>query len=113
MGVPPFNRRAVCEKLGAMLRWSIVLAVVVACGGGGKTPERPRPPRAGGEQAAPGITWRRVETARDVPGAPAPGTYQIHLIDVGTGLAILVRGADFALLYDAGSNDKDEKPLRV
>ena len=35
------------------------------------------------------------------------------MIDVGTGLALLVQGADFALLYDAGSNDRDEKPLRV
>jgi len=96
-----------------MLRWSIVFAVVVACSSGGKTPERPRPPTGGGGGEAPGITWKRVETARDVPAAPAPGTYQIHLIDVGTGLAILVRGADFALLYDAGSNDKEEKPLRV
>jgi beta-lactamase superfamily II metal-dependent hydrolase len=35
------------------------------------------------------------------------------MIDVGTGLAVLVRGADFALLYDAGTNDREEKPLRV
>lgn len=35
------------------------------------------------------------------------------MIDVGTGLAILVQGADFAVLYDAGSNDPGEKPLRV
>ncbi len=98
-----------------MLRCSIVLAVVAACSGGGKTPARPRPPTrdGAGSAAAPGITWKRVETARDVPGAPAPGTYQIHLVDVGTGLAILVRGADFALLYDAGTNDKEERPLRI
>lgn len=36
-----------------------------------------------------------------VPGA----TYKIHVIDVGTGLAIFVEGKDFALLYDAGSQD--------
>ncbi len=48
-----------------------------------------------------------------MPPAPAPGTYQVHLIDVGTGLAILIRGADFAMLYDAGSNDRAEKPTRV
>ncbi len=41
------------------------------------------------------------------------GTYRLHLIDVGTGLAILIQGHDFAMLYDAGSNDKDEKPIRV
>lgn len=55
-----------------------------------------------------------VATEADVPTAPPPaGTYRVHLIDVGTGLSILVQGHDFALLYDAGSNDKDEKPLRV
>ena len=36
---------------------------------------------------------------------PTAGTFEIHAIDVGTGLSVLVRGADFALLYDAGSND--------
>jgi competence protein ComEC len=59
------------------------------------------------------MDWRRVETAAAMPPAPAPGTYQIHMIDVGTGLAILVRGADFAMLYDAGTNDREEKPMRV
>jgi beta-lactamase superfamily II metal-dependent hydrolase len=46
------------------------------------------------------------------PGAPAPGTYRIHSIDVGTGLAILVEGADFTLLYDAGSNDDTAREQR-
>ncbi|MCA3019225.1 MAG: MBL fold metallo-hydrolase [Rhodocyclaceae bacterium] len=31
--------------------------------------------------------------------------YELHAIDVGTGLSILVRGPDFSALYDAGSND--------
>jgi hypothetical protein len=44
---------------------------------------------------------------------PPPGTYRVHLIDVGTGLAILVQGHDFNLLYDGGTNDAAEKPLRV
>jgi beta-lactamase superfamily II metal-dependent hydrolase len=35
----------------------------------------------------------------------AEAKYELHAIDVGTGLSILVRGPDFALLYDAGSND--------
>jgi competence protein ComEC len=35
------------------------------------------------------------------------------MIDVGTGLAILLQGHDFNLLYDAGTNDPAEKPLRV
>jgi len=36
--------------------------------------------------------------------ANAPA-FELHAIDVGTGLAIFVRGSDFSLLYDAGSND--------
>jgi competence protein ComEC len=32
-------------------------------------------------------------------------TWTLHAFDVGTGLAILVRGPDFTLLYDGGSND--------
>ncbi|HUS27253.1 MAG TPA: MBL fold metallo-hydrolase [Kofleriaceae bacterium] len=65
-------------------------------------------------QAPPKITWKHVEHATDVPNAPpAEGTYRIHLIDVGTGLAILVQGHDFNLLYDGGTNDAGEKPLRV
>jgi competence protein ComEC len=31
------------------------------------------------------------------------------MIDVGTGLSILVQGSDFALLYDAGTNDPAEQ----
>ena len=54
-----------------------------------------------------------MQTLADLPAAPAPGTYQVHMIDVGTGLAVLVRGADFAMLYDGGTNDRGEKPLRV
>ena len=38
-------------------------------------------------------------------GATVVGTYELHAIDVGTGLSLLVRGPDFVLLYDAGSND--------
>ncbi|MBU1438511.1 MAG: MBL fold metallo-hydrolase [Gammaproteobacteria bacterium] len=34
-----------------------------------------------------------------------PAQFRLHLIDIGTGLAILVEGADFRLLFDAGSAD--------
>jgi competence protein ComEC len=62
----------------------------------------------------PSITWKRVESPDDVPNiAPPAGTYRIHLIDVGTGLSILIQGADFTMLYDAGSNDREETPMRV
>jgi len=35
--------------------------------------------------------------------------FSVHVADVGTGLAVLVRGRDFALVYDAGSNDDDAR----
>lgn len=34
-----------------------------------------------------------------------PSSYKVHVIDVGTGLAVFVEGKNFALLYDAGSQD--------
>jgi competence protein ComEC len=93
------------------VRRAALLALVLAGCPAPKPPARPLPPpRAGG----PTITWKRVASLDDVPNvAPPPGTYRIHLIDVGTGLSILVQGADFNLLYDAGSNDREETPRRV
>ncbi|MCC7537509.1 MAG: MBL fold metallo-hydrolase [Deltaproteobacteria bacterium] len=59
-----------------------------------------------------GLRVARVARGADIPSSrPAPGTYRIHLIDVGTGLSILVQGADFTLLYDGGSRD-DSRGLR-
>lgn len=55
---------------------------------------------------------RRVSDLEEQSGAPAAGTYRIHSIDVGTGLAILVEGPDFTLLYDAGSNDDTAREER-
>jgi len=43
--------------------------------------------------------------ASSVTGVPEAGTYRVHVIDVGTGLSVFVEGSDFALLFDAGSND--------
>ncbi len=96
-----------------MVRWIVLLAVLVGC----PSPRKPttpqitqhEPPRPG----APQLSWHKVETAKDLPGPPAPGSFQIHMIDVGTGLAILIRGADFTMLFDAGTNDREEKPMRV
>src|SRR5437762_3130722 len=96
--------------------WVRALALLaVLCGCPSKHPATPPPPPPPPPPLPQGgaLTWQRVETAAAMPPAPAPGTYQIHLIDVGTGLSILIRGADFAMLYDAGSNDREEKPLRV
>jgi len=51
------------------------------------------------------VVARVVHSPAQVPDAPEAGEYQIHLIDVGTGLAVLVRGADFTFLFDGGSSD--------
>jgi beta-lactamase superfamily II metal-dependent hydrolase len=101
-----------------MLRLLGLLALLSAC----PAPRGPVGPGASETQtgelpAQPGeahITWIRVDSPGDVPSTPPPaGTYRIHLIDVGTGLSILVQGSDFNLLYDAGTNDRTEKPARV
>ena len=56
--------------------------------------------------AAPAAAWAAQPPASGAAsGPPSAGTYVIHSIDVGTGLSIFVEGADFSLLYDAGSND--------
>jgi competence protein ComEC len=93
----------------------VVLAVALLAGCPSHPPRSSIP--TGTLEPAPGeprIKWTRVEAPADVPREPpAPGTYRIHLIDVGTGLSILVQGADFNLLYDAGTNDRDEKPSRI
>jgi competence protein ComEC len=39
------------------------------------------------------------------PSGTASGTVTIDVVDVGTGLAIVIRGDQFALIYDGGSND--------
>jgi competence protein ComEC len=109
---------------------ALSLAVLAACPAPAREPTTPRPvttltpvpaslpqPKPTGEvpaEASPKITWKHVERATDVPNTPPPqGTYRVHLIDVGTGLAIFVQGHDFNLLYDGGTNDAGEKPLRI
>src|ERR1700722_11359554 len=47
--------------------------------------------------------WTRIVSAATPTVAPA--SFTVDAVDVGTGLGILVRGPDFALVYDAGSND--------
>ncbi len=41
----------------------------------------------------------------DAPASTTTNTFTIDVIDVGTGLAVLIQGTDFAVLYDGGSND--------
>ena len=50
--------------------------------------------------------WTRV-IASALPPATAAGqtVYTMDVVDVGTGLGVLVRGPDFTLVYDGGSND--------
>lgn len=93
-----------------MIRRLLVLLVVLA---GCPAPRPPARPTPVGDHVGK-LAWTRVTTAADLPTSPpSPGTFRLHLIDVGTGLAVLVQGADFALLYDAGTNDRAERPLRV
>jgi beta-lactamase superfamily II metal-dependent hydrolase len=57
---------------------------------------------ANGEPAFVSKAWSTL-VPESVPVATGP--YTLDAIDVGTGLAVLVQGPDFALLYDGGSND--------
>ncbi len=67
--------------------------------------------RFAGQPAFASRRWVAVgdcsETPPQSPAAPADtaAAYTIEVFDVGTGLSVLVRGSDFAVLYDGGSND--------
>jgi competence protein ComEC len=54
--------------------WTVRLAGLVLCG--------------------PALLWQ--------PARPAPGSYEVHAIDVGQGSALLIRTAQHSLLYDTG-----------
>ena len=47
--------------------------------------------------------WTVLTDAASPPAAA--GAFALHVIDVGTGLAIFIEGPDFAMIYDAGSQD--------
>lgn len=51
--------------------------------------------------------WTRVITTSPPPpvAPPTRPTYTMDVIDVGIGLALRLRGPDFTLVYDGGSND--------
>ncbi len=99
-----------------MIRAALLLVLVGCSGPARTTPRKPPPPPPPHEPlptpTAPEITWARVTSIDTMPPVPAD-TWRLHLIDVGTGLAILIQGHDFAMLYDAGTNDPSEKPARV
>lgn len=68
--------------------------------------EELREPEALASPATPRIAHRIARTVDDVHATPPEvGSYRVHLIDVGTGLAVLIQGHDFNLLYDGGSAD--------
>src|SRR5204863_106298 len=48
--------------------------------------------------------WTRVVATAASPPPNTP-TFTLDVVDVGTGLGILLRGPDFTLVYDGGSND--------
>jgi competence protein ComEC len=49
--------------------------------------------------------WTVVSDAAAVPLSAMIGETKVHVIDVGTGLAVFVEGPGFTMLYDAGSQD--------
>lgn len=52
------------------------------------------------------ITHRIARTVDDVDSSPPDsGANRVHLIDVGTGLSILIQGHAFNLLFHGGSGD--------
>jgi competence protein ComEC len=49
--------------------------------------------------------WTQIEKPAQATVSGAANTFTVDVVDVGTGLGILVRGPHFTLVYDAGSND--------
>jgi beta-lactamase superfamily II metal-dependent hydrolase len=49
--------------------------------------------------------WTRIVPAASAGAGTGPTVFTLDAVDVGTGLGILVRGPDFTLVYDGGSND--------
>ncbi len=73
----------------------LLVALASACSGPQRTlpPPSVEPPSVQPPTVAPPLATR------------AETTFVLHAVDVGTGLALLVEAGDFALVYDAGSND--------
>lgn len=57
-----------------------------------------------GQEGFVSKAWTVLVDTDALPAGPN-GPYRVHVIDVGTGLAIFAEGPGFALLYDAGSQD--------
>jgi competence protein ComEC len=81
-------------------------ATLAACSGVAGAPDEASSDEADTALTASTITARQISAASDLPAtAPAYGRHRVHMIDVGTGLSILVQGHDFTMLYDGGSSD--------
>jgi competence protein ComEC len=70
------------------MRVLVIATILVGCAGA-----RPAPP----------VIERPIESPRPVPLEAQE--FELHAIDVGTGLSIFVTGPKVTFLYDAGSND--------
>lgn len=59
-------------------------------------------------------SWTVLDQGTPPPPSGA-GQFKLHVIDVGTGLALFVEGPDFTLIYDGGSQDDlaDEGDNRI
>ena len=60
--------------------------------------------QANGTPAFVSKSWSTI-IHDDAAASTTTNTFTIDVIDVGTGLAVLIQGTDFAVLYDGGSND--------
>jgi competence protein ComEC len=95
-----------------MRSWGIKALLAVTMLGPGALACADDPDDDGGEatedelNAGGRITTRRAATVDQVKRPPLErDRYRVHMIDVGTGLSILVQGSDFNALFDGGSND--------
>lgn len=104
---------------------SLLVALAAGCGtapglhavaSGSPAPVSPRTPPAVPASAPPpaasasggdpvGSASASPPVVSPSPPAPPRPAFVVHVVDVGTGLAVFVEGPDFALVYDAGSND--------
>jgi len=60
--------------------------------------------QANGPPAFVSKSWSTI-VPENATASTTTNTFTIDAIDVGTGLAVLIQGAGFAVLYDGGSND--------
>src|SRR4051812_43396861 len=112
-GQPAFQGGTL-RRLGLTACFSALALVSFAAGCGAPDPadavEEEDTNDVGSQEAALGdsgsvksgkIGWKRVPDAASLTSTPpAAGKYRLEMIDLGSGLGILVRGHDFTMLYD-------------